>query len=143
MNKITDKIKEFLNSQNVGIFAIEMLDGSPHGATVHFAYTEDPFQFIFLTDRPYRKVEPLLGRKESRATFVVGFEEGANSKTFQLDGIARVLKPSEEHLKEIYLDKFEKKREKAFGENKLFFVFIPTWWRFSDFSKGREITLSQ
>lgn len=144
MNNITDKIKEFLNSQNVGVFAIEMLDGSPHGATVHFAYTESPLRIIVLTEKDYRKSEPLLNRKESRATFVFGFEEGKNSKTFQLDGIARVLKKDERPLIDIYFNKFPKKKKYDGDPDNVWCVFIPTWWRFSDWSSGeKEITLSQ
>jgi len=40
--QIDKKILDYLKDQRVGVLAVEMLDGSPHGATVHFAHTEDP-----------------------------------------------------------------------------------------------------
>lgn len=72
MNK---DILNYIKSQRVGILAVEMLDGSPHGATVHFANTENPLQFFFETYREYRKAEALFGRDVSRATFVIGSDE--------------------------------------------------------------------
>ena len=76
---------EFLKKERVGVLSVEMMDGSPHGATVHYAHTEDPLIFYFETYREYRKAEPLFGREKTRASFVVGSDE-SNMKTLQLDG---------------------------------------------------------
>ncbi len=96
----------FLEKQRVSVLAVEMPDGSPHAATVHFAYSQNPFLFIFETYREYRKSEALFGREESRASLVVGFQEGKASKTFQLDGVVRLLSESELDLRAKYLQKF-------------------------------------
>ena len=121
-----------------------MLDGSPHGATVHFAHTENPSTFIILTESKYRKAEPLHGRPESRATMVIGFEEGANSRTLQMDGIARLVAREEEHFKTTYLEKFPNLRGKLEEPDDFFFLFTPTWWRYTDWTKpeGKTIYLS-
>ena len=71
------EILEYISSQRVGVIAVEMLDGSPHAATVHFAHTENPLTFIFLTSPTYRKIEPLLKKDSTRASFVLGLEEVA------------------------------------------------------------------
>jgi len=138
------EIFEYLKTQQVGVLAVEMLDGSPHGATVHFAHTEHPLTFFLETNREYRKAEPLFGREISRASLVIGFDE-ANPKTLQLDGIIRLLKPEEkEHFEKIYLEKFPKKKAKAADPKFLPFVFIPSWWRFTDFTQpaGKRILSS-
>lgn len=138
--KIPPEIFEFLQTQRVCVFALEMLDGSPHGAAMHFAHVEEPFTFIFQTDRVYRKSEALLGKSECRATLVIGFEEGKQSKTFQLDGIAQNISENETDLKEKYFEKFPKKKAKD-GPESVFFKFTPTWWRFTDWSgpEGKKV----
>ena len=39
---MTPEIINFINSQKVCVLAVEMPDGSPHAATVHFALAEGP-----------------------------------------------------------------------------------------------------
>lgn len=135
----------YLKTQTVCAFTVEMPDGSPHAATVHFAHTEDPLMFFFETDRGYRKSEALLGKATTRACLVVGVDEN-NKKTFQADGTARLLKPEEQQLfDEAYLGKFPDKQKKKADPNSLFFIFIPTWWRFTDYTTphGRVIFPSE
>ena len=84
------EILEYIASQRVGVLAVEMLDGAPHGATVHFAHSEKPLTFLFETYREYRKAEPLFGRECTRASLVIGFDE-RNMKTLQMDGVVRCM----------------------------------------------------
>lgn len=128
-----------LDSQRAGVLAVKMLDGTPHGSTVHFAYTPDPLTFIFLTTPSYRKVEPLQ-QGETPATFVVGTTEELN-KTLQMDGVAR-LEDSEE-LRDIYFAKFPEKLGKH--PEDLLFTLTPTWWRYTDWTlpQGKTIWNSE
>lgn len=129
------EILNYIKSQRVGVLAVEMLDGSPHGATVHFANTENPLQFFFETYREYRKAEALFGREISRATFVIGSDE-SNMKTLQMDGEMRLIKPEEKQIiDDVYLGKFPEKKEKSKEPKVVFFTFIPKWWRFTDWTK--------
>lgn len=139
MNK---DILEYLNTQRISVLAVEMPDGSPHAATVHFAHTEEPFLFIFETYTEYRKSEALLEGKKSRASLVVGFHE-ENPKTLQLDGEVSIIE-KEDPLVELYLNKFPEKKEKAKATKVIFFTFTPTWWRFTDFTRpeGKLILVS-
>jgi len=142
---MNQEILDFIKSQRVGVLAVEMLDGSPHGATVHFAHTENPVQFLFETSSDYRKSEALLGRDITRASFVVGTDEG-NMKTLQLDGEIHVIKPEEKRLiDDVYLNKFSEKKEKSKGPKVVFFIFVPKWWRFTDWTKpqGKLILTSE
>jgi hypothetical protein len=121
------------------------MDGAPHGATVHCAHTEDPLVFLFETHRDYRKAEPLFGRDVTRASLVIGFDEN-NVKTLQLDGSVRLLKPEERHLFDgIYLAKFPNKKAKSDDPKVVPFMFIPSWWRFTDWTKpeGKVIVTSE
>ena len=140
---MNQEINTFLELQQVGVLAVEMLDGSPHGATVHFAHSDRPLRFYFETSPSYRKVEALTGRDQSRATFVVGTQ--ADSKqTLQLDGIVKLLDPKDMELfTQVYFAKFPLKKEKF--SNQILFEFHPTWWRFTDWAapQGKQIWTSE
>ena len=127
-------VLEYLRTQRVGVLAVEMQDGSPHGAVVHFAHCEGPFIFYFETNRKYRKAEALLGGIKSRASFVLGADESA-MKTFQVDGTIELVSAEEkENFDTVYFAKFPEKTEKAKkNPDAIFFKFVPTWWRFTDF----------
>lgn len=125
----------FLDSERTGVLAVKMLDGTPHGATVHFAYQRDPLTFIFLTTPTYRKLEPLRAG-DTPATFVAGTVEGVN-KTLQVDGVAKLEETPE--LRALYFAKFPAKLGKH--PEDIFFTFTPTWWRYTDwtFPEGKKI----
>lgn len=142
---MSKEILDYIKTQRVGVLAIEMMNGSPHAATVHFAHTEDPFVFYFETYKEYRKAEALTGREKSRASFVIGSDE-SNMKTLQLDGIVELLKPEEmEIYGKTYFAKFPNKLEKYREKEFLCFKLTPTWWRFTDWTnpQGKSIVLSQ
>jgi uncharacterized protein YhbP (UPF0306 family) len=142
---MNQEILDYIKSQRVGVLAVEMLDGSPHAATVHFAHTENPLQFFFETYRDYRKAEPLFERKITRASLVIGTDE-ITMKTLQLDGQVRLIETEEKELyDEIYFGKFPAKKEKSKDPKFVFFTFIPSWWRFTDWTKptGKLILTSE
>ncbi|MEI6660105.1 MAG: pyridoxamine 5'-phosphate oxidase family protein [bacterium] len=147
MKNFESQIVEYINSQRICVLALEMMDGSPHGATVHFAYDESSDQFLFETSRPYRKCEALFGRPVSRASIVIGVDESV-MKTLQIDGEARLATKDEESgiFNEVYFKKFPIKLSKKHGgaEN-VFFIFTPKWWRYTDWTgkEGKAILLSE
>lgn len=128
------EIFEYIQSQRVGVLAVEMPDGSPHAATVHFAHVKEPLVFFFETFRASRKAEPFLQKGAVRASFVIGTDEKA-MKTFQIDGTAELVKPEEkENFSAVYLGKFPEKAERSKSPNAAAIKFTPKWWRFSDLS---------
>lgn len=132
--RIEQEILDFITSQRVGVLAIEMPDGSPHAATVHFAHTDDPLIFYFETNKDYKKSEALFGKDVSRASFVIGTDEGT-MKTFQTDGSAQLVKAADmEQFKSIYLGKFSEKKDKSKDPKFVAFTFTPSWWRYTNFS---------
>ncbi len=147
MKKFPERIIKYLLSQRLGVLAVEMLDGSPHGATVHFVYSPQAETFFFETYRNYKKAEPLFARQATRASFVVGQDE-SNMKTLQLDGaISLITKNSEKEVFEkVYFEAFPNKKNKYENDpNFVIFSFIPNWWRFTDWTgpNGKEIIGSE
>ena len=138
---MNEEILGFLDSKRIGVISVEMLDGSPHGATVHFAYQRDPLTFVFLTDRTYRKMEPLLKNSSTRASLVIGTDED-EMKTLQLDGTA--LSSEDQNFKDVYFSKFPDKKEQYGGPDDVFFVFKPAWWRYTDYKapEGKKVVVS-
>ena len=138
------EIIDFINSQRVCVLALEMMDGLPHAATVHFAFDENSLTFFFETYRDYRKCDALFGREVSRASVVVGVDEDV-MKTLQLDGEARLLKDGEKEIfDKVYFRKFPEKKEKSKDPKFVLFSFIPKWWRYTDFKgpNGKTIITS-
>lgn len=129
------EILDFISNLRVCVVAVEMPDGAPHAATVHFAHQVEPFVIVIQTSPKYRKAEPLSKDKATRASAVIGVTEDPNGKdkTFQLDGEAQILE-SESPLAELYLDKFPEKRGKWL--NDVFFFVKPTWWRYTDWGSS-------
>lgn len=131
-------IAEYLKGERVCVLAVEMPDGAPHAATVHFTYIEEPLTFIVLTNPSTRKYEAFV-KNPARATMVIGTTE-ETLRTFQLDGGASLSDDTE--LRKLYDEKFPKAAH-LFPKDVLF-TFTPTWWRFTDWSRpeGKTIYVS-
>lgn len=145
MKAFPTEVLDYIKSERVGVLAVQMLDNSPHAATVHFGYSEEARIFLFETYRPYRKCEALFGRDVSRASFVIGSNEVV-MKTLQIDGSVRLLKENERELFDrVYLTRFPNKVKKAKDPNFVLFALTPTWWRFTDWtrSEGKVIISSE
>jgi len=132
----------FLSANRIGVISVQLPDGSPHAATIHFAYNKDASTFICLTSRMTRKVQSMRNGEKVPAAFVVGTDE-EQMRTFQLNGIAQLTDSND--YKEIYFDRFPEKREKAGGPNEAVIIFTATWWRYTDMkaAEGRLIIESQ
>lgn len=139
---MNSNILDFLKTQRACVLAVEMLDGSPHGATIHFAHKENPFIFYFETNRQYRKVQPLFGKHNTRATVVIGTSQDT-TKTFQMDGVLRLVEDSEVgDYNKVYLGKFPEKLEKSQKPDFVRMIFSPTWWRYTNWDKNGKIILT-
>lgn len=132
-----EEMSIFIAEERTAVLAVEMLDGAPHGATLHFVHAENPFKIIFLTDRTYRKAEPILQKGTTRAAVVIGTEEGC-MKTLQLNGTISVTQ-GESYI-EAYYKKFTNKDRSTLTEQDIFLEFTPQWWRYSDWTKSEGKT---
>lgn len=135
------EILEYIKTQRICVLAVEMLDGAPHAATVHFSHTDNPLTLYFETSRTTRKCEPLFGREKSRATVVIGSNE-ALMKTLQMDGTVSLIQSEAD--RKLYLEKFPEKLQKTSDPTTAFFSFTPSWWRFTDWTapEGKKILTS-
>ncbi len=140
------EVLDFIHTQRIAVLAVEMLDGAPHAATVHFASNKDASVFYFETYRPYRKAEALFGRAKSRASLVVGFSE-ADMRTLQIDGEIRLLETELEkkQFEEFFLEKFPNMKVKMPRPDFIPFLLVPTWWRYTDWtgSNGKIVYNSE
>jgi general stress protein 26 len=139
MKPIVPEALEYLNTQRVCVLAVEMPDGSPHAATVHFALADDSTTFIIMTNPDYRKYQA-LAKGIARASLVVGVVE-EEKKTFQVDG--KVELTTNKTFQKSYYNKFPEAFQKF--PKDVFFTFTPTWWRFTDWktTEGKKIWISE
>lgn len=145
MKQLDSRALGYLATQRVGVLAVEMNDGSPHAATVHFAHASEPFSLYFETYREYRKAEPILSKESVRASFVIGTSE-SDMKTLQMDGLVELITPEEKsHYDEVYLGKFPEKDDKSKDDKFVNFKFTPTWWRYTDWKtpEGKLVLISE
>lgn len=145
MKKFTDEIVTYLDEERIGVLAVEMLDGSPHAATVHYSYDATENIFYFETYKDYRKAEPILKGIDVRVSFVVGVNE-SKMKTLQMDGVVKLVDTDGlKNFEENYFAKFPNKLEKYKAGGFVCFSFAPTWWRFTDWTSptGKFITDSE
>ncbi len=127
---MNEQIDNFLTNERLGVLAVELLDGSPHAATMHFAHIAEPFTILLVTSKSYRKAEQILKNGESRASFVVGVSE-QSLKTMQIDGIIKPI--TDEQAINSYLKKFPEKKDKLENPEELLLALTPTWWKFDDY----------
>lgn len=140
-----DRILEFLSSQRVGVLALVLPDGTVHGATLHYAHTDEPLACYFLTEAATRKAQAFESNLSVKASFVIGTDE-TTMKTLQMDGVVEKLSTSEYELFDaVYLGKFASKSEKAKSPTGLRLKFTPLWWRYTDFKslQGKLILSSR
>lgn len=130
------EILEFIKSQRIGVLAIQMLDNSPHADIIHFAHQDDPLTFFFETSNDSRRAKALYGNSQTRASLVLGFDE-ANLKTFQLDGIVRLVQTGQERelFDAIYTAKFPERASIIADPKNVAVIFQHTWWRYTDWTK--------
>jgi hypothetical protein len=55
--------------------------------------------------------------------------------------MARLVKPEEEYFLKSYFQKFPEKTTKTTFSDDIFFVFVPSWWRFTDWGKPEGKTI--
>lgn len=125
MNK---EVLDYLSGARVGVLAVALPDGTPHGATVHFACSEEPFTVLIGTGEGTMKGKAIKEAGSLQATFVVGFSE-EEMCTFQADGEVSVAGDSQQ-FDDAYLGKLPEKAERMASAMRI--VFTPKWWRYSD-----------
>jgi len=131
-----DEMINFINNNRVSVLSISLLNGYPHGSTVHFAFDEKTFSFIFMTSPDYEKVQPIKENGETLGSLVVGLSE-EDKKTAQFNG--KVNLTEDQNLISVYFKKFPEKKDVSDGE--VFLAFKPDKWKYTDWNKPEGKTM--
>lgn len=128
-----DNVKRFLKAHRISVAGILQSDGSIHSATMHYAHTEEPLMFFFMTDKGSRKCRPLQNNESVQASLVIGFNE-EEMATFQAEGEICFLKPENEQTGwETYTKKYPNRAAGKNDPDVVVLQFTPNWARFSDY----------
>ena len=133
------EILNYIKTQRVCVLAVEMLDGSPHAATVHYSHVENPLRFFIQTSNTTTKAKSLISSGGAgKAAIVIGFSE-TDWLTLQMRGNIRVIS-NQKKLDGVYKIHYAKHPDaKQYkGPNTVFLEFQPNWWRFTDFNTNPE-----
>jgi general stress protein 26 len=128
------RIIQFVGKHRIAVLSVEMPDGSIHSATVHYSHKADPFQLCFSTKNDSRKFEAVSAQGACKAAVTIGFSE-EEWMTLQLDGeLTLVVEPAEiEAVNAVHFTKYPEYRKYETDSSRVRIVFIPHWYRFSDF----------
>lgn len=128
-----NKVQEFLTHHKVGVISIANKNGTPHGAAVHYAHSENPLRIYMVTEKDSKKCEGLLEGLSVAASFVTGFSE-EEWITFQSDGDIHVPRGETEltEAKSAYYLKYPAAQANEHNESLTFLVFTPHWWRYTN-----------
>jgi general stress protein 26 len=137
------EVLEFLKNHNVSVLGILQEDTSIHSAALHYANTDDPIAFYFLTEKTSRKCRPLVSGKAVNASFVVGFDE-SEFATFQAEGIVEIVSNTEGLTKgwEAYIAKYPEREKGRTNPAMTLLKFTPSWWRMTDMKTDPPTILS-
>jgi general stress protein 26 len=126
------EIIDYLKEQRVGVLAVEMPDGSPHAATLHFAHSEEPLVLYFGTGIDSVKMKSFIDKSVVRASYVIGQDENT-MKTLQMDGVLEIINSDQREVFEsVYLEKYPDRKERLLSPKSAALRFTPKWWRYSD-----------
>jgi len=127
-----NKILEFLKTHNVSTLTLQLSNGTPHAAVMHFSHKDDPFELYFATKTTSKKCDALLSGGSTKASFVTGFSE-EEWVTLQMDGEVKIAKENLEEISEIHYTKNPSSKRYKDEPGACLLVFTPTWWRYSNF----------
>lgn len=133
------RITDFLSNQRICVLTTVLPDGTPHSATVHFASSTNPLNFIVWTEKNSRKCKHFEVGQKYPSSLVVGFSEG-EFKTFQLEGLVQIVAGSElTKAYELYRSKFGGTEKYEGDENDAILKFEPKWWRYTEYKPKKLI----
>lgn len=105
---------------------------------MHYSHQVDPLQFFFQTWDESTKIQALLHGQNKQASLVIGCSEQENL-TFQARGEMKIVtEPAEfERFSKIHYQKHPF-AEQYKDEHTRLISFMPTWWRYTDFTSLPE-----
>lgn len=134
------KVLEFINKNHVSVLTTLIENGNPHSASMHYASTDKPFEFVFFTKKVSRKCKHFENSKKYPASLVIGFDE-KEMVEFQSEGLVRIA--TEEESK-IGVKTFASKFKGAELDNEhQVLIYEPTWWRYTEIKPEFKVIESE
>jgi general stress protein 26 len=134
-----ENTKAFLKNHRISVLGVLQDDGVVHSATMHFASSSDPLVFFFMTEKNSIKCKSLQDKSARKASLVIGFNE-EEMVTFQAEGEVSFLTEENKELGwETYVKKYPNRVNGKEDPDVVILQFIPSWARFSDYSKGLPV----
>lgn len=132
---------DFLQDHRIAALATAS-KGNIHASAVHYSFIENPLTLFFQTDATTRKAQDLLDGNPAKAAAVIGISE-TEWKTLQMEGLLEKIsdKQKAKQIMQIHHDRFPGVLE-YLHETTIFIQFIPTWWRYTDFTTTPKTVLS-
>lgn len=132
---MNETIKAFLENNRIGVLSVVLPDGSVDSASMHYAHSETPLEFIYMTDRSSRKCRAFT-EGPAQASFVIGFDP-AEMITVQMEGTALIVSDPEplDRVKDVYYTKFPNRRKSEDDPDGAVIVFTPRSTRYSEYKK--------
>ena len=132
-------VQDFLTHHRVSVFSLIRNEHSIDSATLHYAHSDDPLAFYFLTDKSSRKAQALHAGKSNTAALVIGFDE-SEFATFQAEGEVQLV--DDEDSWKVYTTKHSEREKLKSDPGIVMLKFAPTWWRFTDMKTKPKTVIS-
>ncbi len=132
-------LSEFINTHLACTIAVPIdTERTVHIASLVYWNSNEPLEFYFVTSRQSEKYKLLKKQKEINCAVVVGTENGT-PYTLQMRGKVAEVSPAE-HAEQIdaYHEKRGNKHDNLGSAGMCLLRFIPTWARFTDYSRGYD-----
>lgn len=132
--KVVDKkVLDFVLKHRISVLTTLLKDGSPHSSSMHYASSEKPLEFVFLTEKGSRKLNN-LGASFSPASLVIGFSE-EEWVELQMEGEVKILKDKKELSSawDLYAGKFKGADKYKDDPVSMVLLFRAKWWRYTEF----------
>lgn len=134
------KILKFIKKNRISVLTTLLEDGTPHSASMHFASSNNPLEFVFFTKKISRKCMCLKNNIKSPASLVIGFDE-SEMVEFQSEGNIRIANVDESSSGvKIFAEKFGS--AELDSEHQVL-IYEPTWWRYTEFKPKFVVTESK
>ncbi len=137
------ELQSYLAANRVGVLGVNLSDGTPHTAAVHYSQRDEPFCIYVQTGSDSVKCSPFATTEKVLASLTVGTSE-VEWKTMQVHGFLEMVKDTDEvaDFKQVH---YAKNPDAAShdGPDTAYLRFTPTWWRFSDYQKHPVLIIEE
>ncbi len=127
------KVIDFLGKHRISVLTTLLKSGQPHSATLHYAYTPESDEFVFLTEANSVKCTDLAPDTPSPSSLVIGFSE-EEWITFQAEGEVTLVQDegSLDKAWDIYASKYKGADKHKGNQHSVILKFVPKWWRYTE-----------